>query len=305
MRKKHTKVFGITLIIIFSLAGFFMFGYVEANSLEKNYTENPNLVGNLNFEVLGAATEIKVNTKVSSEAISRIKKYPPLTASKITASMIRGTGGFPTLARANTTEVFIHGFKNQKKVALTFDDGPDSQLTPKLLDILKKYDVKASFFVIGNRVDNSPGVLKRIAEEGHLVLNHSYTHPEFKKLDNNAIKKEILDNEEKIYSTIGLRPAIVRPPYGSVDQRVANLIKDLGYKTALWSIDTLDWQNRNKDKIISNVMSSVKTEDIILMHMNEDKTATLDAVPELIEKLKKSGYGFVTLDEMLEVNAYK
>jgi peptidoglycan/xylan/chitin deacetylase (PgdA/CDA1 family) len=301
MYKKNVM---LTTILLFAFSMTFVAcGKAKGSGTVLEHTFNN--LESTKYEGLGYATDVKVNTKVSTAVLSSIKKYPPLSKNKITPSMIRGIGGFPNLARANCTDVFIHGFKSEKKVALTFDDGPDSDLTPKLLDILKKYNVKVSFFVIGNRVDNAPGVLKRAVEEGHVVLNHSFSHPEFKKMDTNAIKKEILDNEDKIYSAIGLRTAIVRPPYGSVDQRVANTIKDLGYKTALWSIDTIDWQNRNKDKIISNVMSSVKPEDIILMHMNEDKTATLDAVPELIEKLKKSGYGFTTLDEMLEINAYK
>lgn len=295
----------VLMLFIILLSSILIIGCAKAKDSETVLEYTSNSIQNANYESLGYATEVNVNTKVSSAAISSIKKYAPLSKNKITPSMIRGIGSFPTLARANCTDVFIHGFRAEKKVALTFDDGPDNDLTPKLLDILKKYNVKVSFFVIGSRVDNAPGVLKRAVEEGHVVLNHSFSHPEFRKIDTNAVKKEILDNEDKIYSAIGLRPAIVRPPYGSVDQRVVNTIKELGYKTALWSIDTLDWQNRNKDKIISIVTSSVKPEDIILMHMNEDKTATLEAVPELIEKLKKCGYGFVTLDEMLEVNAYK
>jgi peptidoglycan/xylan/chitin deacetylase (PgdA/CDA1 family) len=292
---------GLILIFIFA---FFVVGCVKAHS-SNNLESLTTSMSASAYENLGSITNVKVSKKVSAEALSRIKRYPSLAKNRITPNMIRGNGGLARLARDNSVEVFVHGFKADKRVALTFDDGPDNELTPKLLDILKKCDVKVSFFVIGNRVDNAPEVLIRAVEEGHLVLNHSYSHPEFRKLDERAIKKDIMDDEDKIYSVIGLRPAIVRPPYGSVDQRINNIIKGLGYKTALWSIDTLDWQNRNKDKIISNVMSRLKDDDIILLHMNEDKTATLEAVPELIEKLKKKGYGFSTLDEMLEINAYK
>jgi peptidoglycan-N-acetylglucosamine deacetylase len=221
------------------------------------------------------------------------------------ASSIRGQGKFPTLARANVDIFFVHGFAKTKSVALTFDDGPDAELTPKLLDVLKEQDVKASFFLLGNRIDSAPEVVKRAYSEGHLILSHTYSHPQLDKTSDEDIKKEMQQTEDKIYSLIGKRPALMRPPFGLVNQNVINIMKSMDYKVVAWSLDSLDWQSMNKDKIIERVMNNVNYNDVILTHMDGGKQPTLDAVPELIKQLKAKGYKFETLDTMFQVPAYK
>jgi peptidoglycan/xylan/chitin deacetylase (PgdA/CDA1 family) len=298
MKNKTLTILSIALIstITFGCIAFTNTATVEDEAITD---------GTAIYEIASGPTTENIK-RTSVETKSDSLHSPQLSTKPArNANLIRGKGSYPKLARQNVDDVFIHGFKEDKSVALTFDDGPDNILTPKLLDELKKYDVKASFFIIGNKIDNATEVLKRADKEGHLILNHSYTHPEFRKTDKENIKKEILEDEDKIYSIIGKKPAIVRPPYGSVDQRVINTIHELNYKTALWSIDTLDWQHMDKQKTVNTIMHSVKNQDIILMHMTEAMNSTLDAVPEIIEKLKAKGYNFVTIDKMLDIDAYK
>jgi Predicted xylanase/chitin deacetylase len=209
------------------------------------------------------------------------------------------------LAKANKNDVFINGFTDKKEVSLTFDDGPDGTVTPKILDILKANKVNASFFFIGENVKNFPQVVKRTYNEGNLVLNHSYTHPELSKKNNAEIDKELCQTENSIFSLIGKRPAIIRPPYGDLSQAAVDEIKKNNYKMIIWSIDTFDWSQKEKANIINNVISNVRPGDIILMHSNGDKKTTAEALPEIIKQLKENGYDMVTVDKLLKIPAYK
>lgn len=203
-------------------------------------------------------------------------------------------------------EVFINGQTEEKKICLTFDDGVDSKITPKVLDVLKQYNVKGSFFFIGETLERHADIVKRAFNEGHLVLNHSWSHPHLSKMiDENTVKDEILLTEDQLYNIIGKRPAIMRPPYGDIDKEVITCIANNNYKIVLWSIDTLDWSQREKDNIVNNIVRNVRPGDIVLMHTNDTKQATLDALPAIITTLKESGYEFVDVSEMLGIEPYK
>lgn len=209
------------------------------------------------------------------------------------------------LARINSNDLYINGNTEDKVVALTFDDGPDLRITPKILDVLKDNNVKGSFFFIGDRVKKYPSVVKRTDEEGNLVLSHSFSHPDLSKKIDTEIEKETAYAEASIYDVIKKRPAIIRPPYGAVDERVLKQLKKTDLKSVLWSIDTLDWSQREKGNIVSNVVDNIRPGDIILMHSNEDKIITSEALPDIISKLKEKGYRFVDLSELLGIKAYK
>jgi peptidoglycan/xylan/chitin deacetylase (PgdA/CDA1 family) len=207
--------------------------------------------------------------------------------------------------KANPDWLYINGYTDEKKIALSFDDGPDLNITPKVLDILKANNIKGNFFFIGDRVQRFPSVVKRADAEGNLVLSHSFSHPDLTKMTEAEIQNQISKSETAIYNVIGKKPAIVRPPYGGVNNPVINIAKKNNFKLVLWSIDTLDWSQREKDNIIKNVIDNVRPGDIILMHSNDDKAATMQALPELIIKLKDKGYRFVDLGELLNVKPYK
>jgi polysaccharide deacetylase family sporulation protein PdaB len=210
-----------------------------------------------------------------------------------------------SLVKQNKNTVFINGYTDEKTVSLTFDDGPDGSITPKVLDVLKASNVKASFFFIGKTVKTYPSVVKRAYDEGNLVLSHSFTHPELSKVSEESVRNELSLTENAIYSVIGKKPSIIRPPYGDVSQKTINILDKESYKTIIWSIDTLDWCQKDKNNIAKNVVDNVRPGDIILMHCNEDKKATLEALPMIIQGLKEKGYNFLTLSEMLHVEAYK
>lgn len=208
-------------------------------------------------------------------------------------------------ARDNPGLVFINGFTSEKTVCLTFDDGPDEVITPHILNILRRYHVKASFFCVGNKLDQHPDIVQRAYQDGHLVLSHSWSHQQFNLMERQEIKSEIQLTEDKIYELIGQRPVFIRPPFGEIDGRVADIIKSRGGKVILWSIDTLDWSQREKGNIVHNVTEHIRPGDIILMHCNGDKTETVNALPAIITALRQKGYQFVDLGEMLQMKPYQ
>lgn len=207
----------------------------------------------------------------------------------------------------NYTNIYLNGeLSKGKTVALTFDDSPDENNTDRVLDILKFYHVKASFFMIGApMVDQNVTVVKRAFDEGHLVLNHSFNHPHFSKIDNEQIIQELNATSHRIESITGKYPLLFRPPYGSINQEVMNTINKQGYTTILWSLDSLDWALKDKDAITDNVITQVENGDIILMHSSRSNHASVEALPGIIEQLQNKGYTFQRLDDMLQIQAYR
>jgi peptidoglycan/xylan/chitin deacetylase (PgdA/CDA1 family) len=209
------------------------------------------------------------------------------------------------VASRHPGEVFLNGPSDRKAVCLTFDDGPDGVFTPKVLDILKRYGVPGSFFFIGERVKSYPAVVRRVDREGNLVLNHTWNHADLSRLGDRGIGDEIARAGDAVAACIGKRPAIVRPPYGAVNDQVIRDLSQGNYRIVIWSIDTLDWSEKEKGNIVRNVMDNVRPGDIILMHSNGDRQATVEALPEIITGLQSRGYSFLTLSQMLGIPAYR
>ncbi|MDP3301782.1 MAG: polysaccharide deacetylase family protein [Sulfuricurvum sp.] len=207
------------------------------------------------------------------------------------------------IQHGNYKNVIVNGDPEVKSVTLTFDDAPDENNTYKLLEILKEHHVKASFFMIGGTMkDDNVTVVKLTHDLGHLVLNHSFNHPRLTKLDVNGIDLQLTSAAEKIESITGHYPILVRPPYGSINATVVDVINDHNMTTVLWSLDSLDWTLKDPEAVIQNVTSNVRNGDIILMHRNPVSVA---ALPKIIENLKAQGYVFVRLDNMLGIKAYR
>lgn len=199
--------------------------------------------------------------------------------------------------------VFVNGDTTKKIVALTFDDAPDENNTPKILDILKKHDVKASFFMIAATMnDENITAVKRSFDEGHLVLNHSFNHPRFTNLDKNGTLSQLDQAATRIEAITGSYPTLFRPPYGSINSQVVDTINASDNTIILWSLDSLDWTLKDPYAVANNVVSHVRNGDIILMHRNGTSVASLEMV---IETLGAIGYSFTTLDKMLGFKAYK
>jgi peptidoglycan/xylan/chitin deacetylase (PgdA/CDA1 family) len=180
-----------------------------------------------------------------------------------------------------------------KKVALTFDDGPNPDSTTAILNVLKKYDAKATFFVLGSRVDFYPDLVERMVQEGHEIGNHSWSHKDLTKITPEAVKKELGMTAEAVEKAAGVAPIAVRPPYGATNERVNQII---GAPPVLWSVDTLDWKSHNPKAICDIVKRDAKDGTIILMHDIHKTTA--DALEEVIVYLQKQGYELVTINEL-------
>lgn len=195
---------------------------------------------------------------------------------------------------------------DEKRIALTFDDSPDENNTFAVLEILERYNVKASFFMIAQTMnDINATAVRKAYDSGHLILNHSFTHPRFTTCPPERLADEIRMAEKRIHELIGKTPRLVRPPYGSLNRSVVDTLNALGYTTVLWSLDSLDWALKDPDAIAENVTSNVRPGDVILLHSSRSNGATVAALPALIARLTDMGYRFETLDRLLGVEAYR
>ena len=190
-------------------------------------------------------------------------------------------------------------YEGQKIVALTFDDGP-GPYTEELLDFLKQEGVRATFFVLGTRVDSYPKLIRRMAAEGHEVGNHSNAHNMLNKMNLVGVRNEMGKCAEKIEKLLGFRPSVMRCPGGNKNDAVHQYATEAGIPIAYWSVDTRDWESRNKDKILEVAFgkNGIKDGSIVLMH--DIYKTTVEAAKEMILRLKAEGYVFVTTSELIE-----
>ncbi len=192
--------------------------------------------------------------------------------------------------------------KTQEKIiALTFDDGPHKKYTPEILDLLAKYDAKATFFVVGQNAEKNPEVVLRMYEEGHEIANHTYTHPLKTNVPN--LIKEIKQTHDTIYSISGYSPILFRPVEGQYTDAMIDAIVKEGYKVVMWSwhLDTLDWKSPGVNQIVDTVLEGVKEGNVVLFHDGGgNREQTVKALKKILPALEKQGYKFVTIPELLE-----
>jgi peptidoglycan-N-acetylglucosamine deacetylase len=191
----------------------------------------------------------------------------------------------------------------RKVLAITFDDGPDPVDTPQILDLLEKYQVKATFFVIGSKAGKYPEILRREMEGGHEIANHTFTHQFFNRSSTaEKIKKEIEQTQEAIYTITGQKPSLFRPPGGMFNESVLRVARNEGLRTIMWSWhqDTRDWSRPGVGYIVNKVLKNVHNGDIILLHdYVSGKSQTIKALESILPALSKQGYEFVTVSELL------
>lgn len=206
-------------------------------------------------------------------------------------------------------ETFKTRGPRSKVIALTFDDVPDPRFTPQLLDILKTYHVKATFFVVGSRAEKHPALVKRMIREGHAVGNHSYNHPQFVKLTMNDFRAQIIQTENIIQTLAGYKPKLIRPPYGDISEQQLKWAKYHGYKLVNWNVDSLDWKGLSKAQVRNNILSQAGKGAIVLQHggggHGSNLRGTVQALPEVITIMRKRGYTFVTVPQLLQVSKNK
>lgn len=191
---------------------------------------------------------------------------------------------------------------DQKVIALTFDDGPDHRFTPSILNVLAKYNVKATFFLLGTRVEKYPDVTQRIYEEGHVIGNHTFWHPQLTKTGVKNMEWEMEKNQKQIKSIIDYNTYLFRAPYGAINSEMVKLLQKKNYRGVGWSVDSEDWKSLPADKVKQNILSEVHPGAIILMHSaghwTQDLSGTVKALDQIIPYLRKKGYRFVTIPEL-------
>lgn len=205
-------------------------------------------------------------------------------------------------------DIYRSGNRSSNMVALTFDDGPSLEFTPAILDILKEYNVPATFLLVGSHVEKYPEIAQRIVEEGHEIGNHTYNHRNIPTLSTVDLHQELLEATAVITSVTGVYPAYVRPPRGMYDGRFRRMANLLGQEIVLWTVSTRDWRyGVTADSIVKTVKTQVRGGDIILFHdsgaliKNEggDRRATVLALPEVIKTLREKGLEIVPLSRLL------
>lgn len=199
----------------------------------------------------------------------------------------------PTKVEQPETPTGAVGAQGKKVIALTFDDGPSPVTTPRLLDILKGREAKATFFVLGTMAQKSPDILWREAAEGHEVASHTPYHHQLTKLSYAQVQAEAAEMERIFMEILGTRPPFTRPPYGSQNATVGQA---LGQPMVLWSIDPRDWADRNANTVCTRVVNAARDGAIILVH--DIHATTVDAVPCIVDSLRAQGYEFLTVSEL-------
>lgn len=183
-------------------------------------------------------------------------------------------------------------------IAISFDDGPNATLTPRLLDILKQRNIKATFFVIGENAAQHPEILARAAAEGHEIGNHTWSHPALTKLSDARVQEEVTKTSEAIEKAIGKKPTLLRPPYGAINPRLSRMIKDQdGLTIVLWSVDPMDWKRPGSAVVSQRLLAGAKPGAITLSH--DIHPGTVDAMPATLDALIAKGYKFVTVSELI------
>jgi peptidoglycan/xylan/chitin deacetylase (PgdA/CDA1 family) len=189
----------------------------------------------------------------------------------------------------------------QKVIALTFDDGPWPETTAQVLDILKKNDIKGTFFVVGQNVKNFPDLMKRVVAEGHAIGNHTWHHW-YHSMSPQTAAYEIDHTTDLIYKTTGVKTSLFRPPGGIMTNGVAAYARNSKYGLIIWSSDSMDYSRPSVPKLMNNVFREAKPGGIVLMHDGGgNRSQTVQALPTIIEKFRKQGYSFVTIPELLDM----
>lgn len=190
----------------------------------------------------------------------------------------------------------------EKKVAISFDTAWGADKTLKILEILKEYNVNATFFMVGFWAEDYPDMVKAVSDQGIEIGTHSNTHPDFVKLSESQMELELSTSIETIEDLTGKKIELFRAPYGSYNNTLLNLTDRMGLKTIQWDVDTLDWKGLSGVEICERVMSKVKNGSIILCHNNADHV--LDGLPLMLERLKNAGYTVVSVGELIMHDDY-
>ncbi|MCI8478458.1 MAG: polysaccharide deacetylase family protein [Oscillospiraceae bacterium] len=192
--------------------------------------------------------------------------------------------------------------RDQKMLSISFDAAWGNEDTQQLIDILEQYQVKATFFVVGEWVDKYPESVKALSDAGHEVMNHSNTHAHMSQLSREEIIADVEACNDKIEAVTGTRPTLIRPPYGEYDDNVISSIRSIGMEPIQWDVDSLDWKDLPASDITKRVVSKVQPGSIVLFH--NAALHTPEALPTILETLLQEGYTFVPISEIILPQPY-
>ena len=281
MNQAFSKIWIIVILIAFIAGGILAWQYF--GPLEER-VETPEQIKITEEDKI---EEIKIAEEDKVEKLNEI--YPRFLAMEVCQG----------ISQSKTSE---------KIVALTFDDGPNREYTKEILSILENYNVKATFFIIGKNAKINPELVKEIFEKGHIIGNHSFSHPNFIHLSETEIREEIKRTSEIIYGIIGKRPAFFRPPFGACSPLMVEILREKDYQIITWSATANDWDPaKSAEHIAQDVLRRVGPGGIILLHdggIGADRSRTVRALPKIIEELQNRGYRFVSLSNLLNISAY-
>ena len=209
-------------------------------------------------------------------------------------------------ARAADPVTIWCGAASEHEVALTFDDGPSPTYTHQILTLLKEYHAKATFFVLGRKVEQYPQIIKTMAADGHEIGNHTFDHPHLDKTTKSKCEQE-LERTDMDLDLLGCanKPDLVRPPYSAYDKQLTSYLTHTKRELVLWSLDSGDWRGLDADTIVHNVLDRVKNGSIIVFHDSDEKDSadrrpTVAALKVILPALQAKGYRMVTVSELAE-----
>lgn len=294
------------------VAAFFLFTACSGNATPATFvssftsissaTSTPRNSPGANFAAQPPATGIVQMYREIPEPAQPVKREVPLPSRSGHTETVNsksadfaGTESEPGRDFASKSSEAVD-CSEEKCVALTFDDGPAPTTTPKLLDILAREEVPATFFVLGSQVEKYPEIVKRAALESHEIGNHTWKHDRLTSLPSKAARKDLDKTNRMIEKASGTAPTLLRPPYGSTNKKVAKVAKQSGLAVILWDVDSRDWEHRDPKKTVKEA-NAAQDGSIILLHDIHD--STIGAVPNVIKALRKQGFSFVTVSDLV------
>lgn len=262
----------------------------------------------LSLAALVLLTSCQVPSSVSRSAPSPLPVKLKVALPPLVAGLEGPTWGLESprpeagdVLPATLKDTYTRVRTSRKVIAITFDDGPHPENTPRLLDMLKQRKIRATFYVVGNMVKYSPQLLQRMIAEGHEIGNHTVTHNTLSRMSDDALLKELRAAHDQIVAACGVAPVTMRPPGGAIKKDQKSLmLRELGYPTILWSVDPEDWKRPGPAVVTSRLVNGASPGGILLVH--DLHKPTVDAMPATFDQLLAMGYEFVTVSELLALD---
>lgn len=308
--KKSTGHKNKFIVALIAAGGSFIVGIFQPMDMwaaRQNHEKNDNRAQEFPTVIKESRAAIEP-AKVNDKELEKVIKIKPAVATRVkgsenalqTLELKRFNFGIPKRFQGTIVED-LKLSSNDKVIALTFDDGPWPKTTDLVLDILKKNQIKATFFVVGQHLESRPELANKIVDDGHVIANHTWNHPTY-KMGKDRVQSEIGRTAELIYEITGRTTTLFRPPGGVIDNGLADFAKSRRHVVVLWTADSVDWLYKSPQKITENVLRKASNGGIVLLHDGGGpRMHVVRALPNIIAGLKKQGYRFVTVPELLEI----